>query len=1316
MVSTAIAAPTLGGELPGGATVAAGNVSIGGNGNAMTVTQQSNTAIVNWNSFSVGQGQSVNFIQPSSSSAILNRVTGSTRSSIAGAVTGNGQVYLINPNGIAITSTGTVKVGGGFVASTLDINDEDFLKGKRQFTGNGNAAEVSNAGVVSVGRGGYAALMGGSVKNDGLINVPVGKVGLGAAEKATLDLSGDGFLQVAVPSTSGVKEALIQNNGTVSANGGAVIMTAATARNAVRNAINLSGVVEANSVGGQNGAITIGGGEGGNVTVSGTVTATSSQGNGGKVNITGDSIVLAGAKVDVSGKTGGGTVNIGGERQGKGSTQRATTTTLNAATTVKADATAQGNGGNVVVWSDNHTTFNGKISARGAGTGTGGEVEVSGKAKLAYTGKTDLSADSGKYGNLLLDPHNVVISSTADNGTGFNASTDDSVINVNTLQNALASANVTVSTGTTGTQNGDITVASNIGWSADTTLTLAAAGNIALNGNIVATGTNAGLALNYGSGKDYTLLSGKSITLSGANSSLSIGGQNYTLIRSMAQLDAIDTTGLSGRYALAQNVNANGTTYSNALVGTSQGAAFSGIFTGLGNTISNLNINSADTYVGLFGYNMGTIRNIALTAAQLTGSSSATFYAGLLAGFNTGTVAYASVDGSMTRSSTAGAYMGGVVGQNTGTIKYTHSGATISAIYSSNWSYWGGVVGQNNKDILQSYFDGALDLSGTAGNGLQYTGGLVGNNASGSKITQSYSSGSVKGSGMGGAVGYLGGLAGANSGSVLNSYVTGTMNASLNAYAGGLVGSNQSGTISGSYANNTITASSTFSVGGLVASGSGGSISDSYWNTETTAQSGVGRATTPTQSITGLTSAQMNVASNFSALDSKVWGSATGSTAPTLFGVSGAVGVAQNAVYGATPTTTYYGVGFWNAISGSLANGLKLTDNVGSYILSTDGLSATNAAGQAINIISLGANVTPAALTIRASNADKTYGDTASLGYTAQGLINGDSITSVNLTSPGNTATANVGIYGITASNATGTGLGNYTISYNNGTLTVTPAALSISADNVSKIYGNTANLGYSTAGLVNGDTVDGVTLTSAGNATSATVGSYGITASNATGTGLGNYTISYNNGTLTVTPAALSISADNVSKIYGNTANLGYSTAGLVNGDTVDGVTLTSAGNATSATVGSYGITASNATGTGLGNYTISYNNGTLTVTPAALSISADNVSKIYGNTANLGYSTAGLVNGDTVDGVTLTSAGNATSATVGSYGITASNATGTASNATGTGLGNYTISYNNGTLTVTASRTHHQRRQRQQNLRQHGKSGLFHSGSGER
>jgi len=113
--------------LPQGANIVSGRVDIGATSpSSLSVVQSSQRAIVNWQSFSVGQNQSVNFIQPGASSAILNRVTGSTASTIAGQITGNGQVFLINPNGIAITSTGSVQVGGGFVASTLDIQNDDF--------------------------------------------------------------------------------------------------------------------------------------------------------------------------------------------------------------------------------------------------------------------------------------------------------------------------------------------------------------------------------------------------------------------------------------------------------------------------------------------------------------------------------------------------------------------------------------------------------------------------------------------------------------------------------------------------------------------------------------------------------------------------------------------------------------------------------------------------------------------------------------------------------------------------------------------------------------------------------------------------------------------------------------------------------------------------------------------------------------------------------------------------------------------------------------------------------------------------------------
>ena len=108
----------------------------------MSVTQTSQRAIINWNSFSIGQGNSVTFVQPSASSAILNRVTGSTTSTIAGQLNANGQVYLVNPNGIAITSTGAVNVGGGFVASTLGITDKDFNNGNLGFTVSGQGYDV----------------------------------------------------------------------------------------------------------------------------------------------------------------------------------------------------------------------------------------------------------------------------------------------------------------------------------------------------------------------------------------------------------------------------------------------------------------------------------------------------------------------------------------------------------------------------------------------------------------------------------------------------------------------------------------------------------------------------------------------------------------------------------------------------------------------------------------------------------------------------------------------------------------------------------------------------------------------------------------------------------------------------------------------------------------------------------------------------------------------------------------------------------------------------------------------------------------------
>ncbi|WP_170143290.1 MBG-2 domain-containing protein, partial [Gluconacetobacter liquefaciens] len=322
--------------------------------------------------------------------------------------------------------------------------------------------------------------------------------------------------------------------------------------------------------------------------------------------------------------------------------------------------------------------------------------------------------------------------------------------------------------------------------------------------------------------------------------------------------------------------------------------------------------------------------------------------------------------------------------------------------------------------------------------------------------------------------------------------------------------------------------------------------------------------------------------------------------------------------------------------------------------------------------------IDPAALTVTALNQTSTYGQVPDLGtsaYSTSGLVNGDTVSGVTLATAA-TGKSAVGNYDITASAAQGSGLSNYAVTYQPGTLTIDPAALTVTALNQSSTYGQAPDLGtsaYSTSGLVNGDTVSGVTLATAATGKSA-VGNYDITASAAQGSGLSNYAVTYQPGTLTIDPAALTVTALNQSSTYGQAPDLGtsaYSTSGLVNGDTVSGVTLATAATGKSA-VGNYDITASAAQGSGLSNYAVTYQPGTLTIDPAALTVTALNQSSTYGQAPSLdgsAYSVTGLVNGDTLSGVTLATAATGRSA-VGNYDITASAAQ-------GSGLANYAVTY---------------------------------------
>ena len=479
-------------HLPVGADVAAGNASIASDGTNMLIDQTSASAVINWDGFSIGQGHQVTFQMPDRSAAVLNRVTGGEGSTIAGTLTGNGQVYLVNPNGIAITHSGTVKVGGSFTASTIDIKDEDFLRGRRRFSGR-SSGKIKNSGSIETEDGGFVALLSNNgVDDDGVINVPAGKVALGVGSEITLDPTGTGFMQIAAPSTLADPEGVTMS-GKIRAEGGRVEIKASAAGKVVRNLVNMSGEVNVSSVRKVGGTVIFDGGKGG-VKVSGKVKASSQKKKGGTVRIGGDHILIAGADIDVKGKSGGA-VSIGGGWHGAAvpGVTTAREALIDDQTTITATG-AKGRGGDVTVWSDENTQFLGTITSMGHG-GDGGDVEVSSHGTYRYDGHVNLLSDGGKAGTLLLDPYDLTISSLANsNQSGFAATGSGANINIATLSSTLNTASVNVTTGSSGSEAGDITLSAPLTWNAPTTLTLNAAGDLKINASITA--SNSGAAIN----------------------------------------------------------------------------------------------------------------------------------------------------------------------------------------------------------------------------------------------------------------------------------------------------------------------------------------------------------------------------------------------------------------------------------------------------------------------------------------------------------------------------------------------------------------------------------------------------------------------------------------------------------------------------------------------------------------------------------------------------------------------------------------------------------------------------------------------------
>ena len=255
---------------PQGGVVVGGSAQIQNQGTAnVTINQFSDKAIINWNLFNIGAGEKTTFVQPNSNSIALNRIVGGLGpSQILGALDANGKVFVVNPDGI-IFGAGAVITTAGFLATTSDIRNQDFMAGRFNFNMPGRPdASIVNMGTITATSGGFAALVAPGVRNSGTITANLGTVTLASGNTFSLDFYGDKLVQLGVGdeiagkvkdvATGQTLKSLVTNEGKLKANGGRVELTAAAARHVVDSVINTSGVIEANSVGVKNGQIVLG--------------------------------------------------------------------------------------------------------------------------------------------------------------------------------------------------------------------------------------------------------------------------------------------------------------------------------------------------------------------------------------------------------------------------------------------------------------------------------------------------------------------------------------------------------------------------------------------------------------------------------------------------------------------------------------------------------------------------------------------------------------------------------------------------------------------------------------------------------------------------------------------------------------------------------------------------------------------------------------------------------------------------------------------------------------------------------------------------
>ncbi|MEQ1773578.1 MAG: filamentous hemagglutinin N-terminal domain-containing protein, partial [Burkholderiales bacterium] len=1003
---------------PAGEQVVAGQATVSRAGANTLINQTTDRAAINWQSFNIGVNESVRFAQPSSSSIALNRVLGQNPTEILGSLSANGQIFILNPNGVLFGKGAQVDVGG-LVASTLRLSDSDFRAGRYLFVKDGNAGDVINQANI-VANGGYVALIGPKVKNEGTIVAAGGGVAIAAGDQVTLNLNGNKLIGLTVD--RGALNALADNKGLITADGGQVILTAKAADQLIKSVVNNDGVIEAGTLSNVNGVIRL---EADNITNGGTLRAESGAGQrggsitlaaanditlgassiisasgtrggditaqarygtlladgridavgndsaGGTVKLLGERVGLVNAvTVDASGKTGGGSVLVGGDYQGKNAdVQNASRTYVGTGAGIKADAITSGDGGKVVIWADDATRYQGSVSAKGgANSGNGGFVEVSGKETLNFAGAVDTSAAKGNFGTLLLDPTNITVvagavpnpPAAADGLWAFGEDAGNQNIGATAINTLLTANNLTLQA------TNDITVGSAISYTgaATRTLTLQANNNINVSSAVATTTGVLNVVLNAdadASGAGTAAITanittrGGSVTATGASVTSTAAGTLLTTGTAAVAGGNVTITGIAaaGNVNLAGAITANGGNGGAGQAGGNAGnVSVTGALTVTTGAVTATGGNGG-TGAGFVGGNGGAIA-VSSNGTLITGALAATGGNGggtTAAGGNAGTI-------SVTNNAAAG----GTV--TTGTLA-ARAGAAVGATLSG---LAGSVTVANMANALLQA--GAIDTRGQAGG--------AGGNVSLVSVGNVTESSTIQTSG--GALNAGTTAAGRNAGSVTITGVNRSVTGAITASGAAGLGTNQAGgnagvvsiTGTGTLTTNAITAS-TGAATGTGAGGAAGSITLNGTTVTTTGLTTTGAAngnggTISVTSTTGATTINGAVVSSGGTANAGVAGRNAGTiiinSAGALTGAGLALTASGNNANGATLNLA----GGNGALIDIDASG---TLTVGAVAANGGNASTTNAAGGNAGTIQITNNsagagaITTGALTAR---------------------------------------------------------------------------------------------------------------------------------------------------------------------------------------------------------------------------------------------------------------------------------------------------------------------------------------------------------------